>query len=102
MQDSSAAGSFYWSLFGRTTNCCGLVQHVRRDRLERIDPCQNDGYTLHYPGDDDSMRSAVVALTQHAYRMSGQAPAFASSADAISQASLPIVACPQPALSPNR
>lgn len=48
------------------------------------------------------MRSAALALTQHAYRMSGQSPAFASSIDAISAASLPVIACPQPSLAPNR
>ncbi len=33
VQNSNTAGSFYWSLFGHTNDCCGYVQHVSLSTL---------------------------------------------------------------------
>jgi hypothetical protein len=30
--DSSTSGSFYWSLFGRSSDCCSFIPHVRHRR----------------------------------------------------------------------
>ena len=60
MEGNGTAGDTYWSLFphGDTGQ---FVQHA-------------DGYTLHYPGDTSSMRTAVNQLRNHAYAMSGITP----------------------------
>lgn len=55
--NSAIAGDNYWSLFPHADNY-GYVQH-------------NDCCTLHYPGDNASMRSAVQSLRTYAYIMSG-------------------------------
>ena len=57
IEGNGAAGDTYWSFFphGDTSQ---YVQHA-------------DGYTLHYPGDSPSMRTAVGQLRSHAYTMSG-------------------------------
>ena len=57
IEGNGAAGDTYWSFFphGDTSQ---YVQHA-------------DGYTLHYPGDSSSMRTAVGQLRSHAYTMSG-------------------------------
>jgi hypothetical protein len=57
---SGAAGDLFWSLFAHS-DTYGYVGH-------------DDGYTLHYPGDDASMRRAVALLRAHAYQMEQRAP----------------------------
>ncbi len=57
IESNGAAGDTYWSLFPHNDSG-GYVQH-------------SDGYTLHYPGDTSSMRTAVGQLRSHAYSMSG-------------------------------
>jgi mannan endo-1,4-beta-mannosidase len=47
---SGLSGDLFWSLFPT------YVSH-------------NDGYTLHYPGDDDTMKAQVVVLSNHAKLM---------------------------------
>ena len=54
-QNSAISGDLYWSLFGHD-DMGRYVQH-------------NDGYTLHYPGDDADMRVRVRMLTLHARKM---------------------------------
>ncbi|GAA6041852.1 hypothetical protein JCM8097_004507 [Rhodosporidiobolus ruineniae] len=90
-----AAGDLYWSLFGRTDECCAYVQH-------------NDGYTLHYPS-SPSARSgagrgsgeAVLRLTKHAWRVRGERPYWLEEGKELEQVKmedLPVVACPQEGL----
>jgi hypothetical protein len=52
IEGSGMDGDMYWSLFPTYVN-------------------HNDGYTLHYPGDDDNMKARVTKLTDHARKMSG-------------------------------
>jgi mannan endo-1,4-beta-mannosidase len=59
IEKSGAAGDTYWDFFPHN-DTYGYVQH-------------SDNYTLHYPGDNDAMRSAVELFRAHAYRMQGQA-----------------------------
>ncbi len=54
-QYQAISGDLFWSLFGHD-DAGRYVQH-------------NDGYTLHYPGDDAEMRLRVTLLTLHARRM---------------------------------
>ncbi len=54
-QNSAISGDLFWSLFGRD-DMGHYVQH-------------NDGYTLHYPGDNPAMRTRVIMLSQHARKM---------------------------------
>ena len=53
--DVAISGDLFWSLFGHD-DMGRYVQH-------------QDGYTLHYPGDDTNMRLCVIMLTLHARRM---------------------------------
>ena len=53
--NSAISGDLFWSLFGRD-DMGHYVQH-------------NDGYTLHYPGDNPTMRAQVIMLSQHARKM---------------------------------
>ena len=53
--NQAVSGDLFWSLFGRD-DMGRYVQH-------------NDGYTLHYPGDDDDMRIRVIILSLHARKM---------------------------------
>lgn len=53
----AVAGDLFWSLFGHN-DTFGYVQH-------------HDGYTLHYPGDTNDMRTRAAMLRVHAYRMRG-------------------------------
>ncbi len=53
----AVAGDLYWSLFSHN-DTFGFVQH-------------NDGYTLHYPGDNKDMSQRAQALRMHAYTMRG-------------------------------
>ena len=57
IENNATAGDTFWSLFPHN-DTYGYVQH-------------NDGYTLHYPGDDSGMRSSAQALRNHAYKMRG-------------------------------
>jgi hypothetical protein len=57
IQSYGVAGDTYWSFFPHN-DTYGYVEH-------------NDGYTLHYPGDTNTMRNAVQLLTTHAYQMRG-------------------------------
>ena len=59
LENSSAAGDSYWSLFGHNDGY-GFVQH-------------NDGFALHYPGDSSAMRARAASLRAHAYRIAGRA-----------------------------
>lgn len=58
IQQSTAAGDLYWSLFPHSDSF-GFVQH-------------NEHYTLHYPGDTPDMRRRVCLLRAHAFAMQGQ------------------------------
>ncbi|GCE26125.1 hypothetical protein KDA_16090 [Dictyobacter alpinus] len=57
IENNATSGDTFWSLFPHNDNY-GYVQH-------------NDGYTLHYPGDDSNMRGSAQALRNHAYKMRG-------------------------------
>lgn len=57
IENNGTSGDTYWSLFPHN-DTYGYVQH-------------NDGFTLHYPGDNSSMRSAAQILRTHAYAMRG-------------------------------
>lgn len=59
-------GDSYWSLFVRDDSCQKYVPH-------------NDGFTLHYPGDDANMQMRADALRAHAYKKTGVAPPVAQS-----------------------
>ena len=50
-QNAAISGDLFWSLFGHD-DMGRYVQH-------------NDGYTLHYPGDNTTMRLSVLILTLH-------------------------------------
>jgi len=83
--DSDAiAGDLYWSLFGRTSDCCSWVEH-------------GDGYTIHYPGTSGDMRSRVLELTRHAWKMKNQTPFFGppQGGGNIKEVDLPAISCPQ-------
>lgn len=56
--DPNVSGATYWSLFPHADHY-GYVQH-------------DDGFTLHHPGDSDTMREHVAALTRFASAMSGK------------------------------
>ncbi|KAH8929841.1 glycoside hydrolase family 5 protein [Atractiella rhizophila] len=85
-------GSFYWSFFGRNTECCNFVEH-------------NDGYTLHYPGTSKDMRHRVLSIVRNAYVMNGPPTVVPDwlpepmleefDGDAITEDNLPGAACPQ-------
>jgi hypothetical protein len=54
------AGDLYWDLFPHADDH-GFVQHNDEPGI--------NAFTLHYPGDDTDMRSRVLLLRAHAYRM---------------------------------
>ncbi|GLV54511.1 hypothetical protein KDH_13580 [Dictyobacter sp. S3.2.2.5] len=58
IENTNTAGDTFWSIFPHADNY-GYVQH-------------NDGYTMHYPGDDSTMRSDAQLLRTHAYKMQGK------------------------------
>lgn len=108
--EDTESGDFYWSLFGRDNSCCQYVQHVSFFlpflAPSSLDSCftpssQNDGFTAHYPGDSNDMKSRILALTKHAYKVSGRSlpSAMGGSAESLSVGNLAVVACPQPSLS---
>jgi len=74
LESDKSVGDVYWSLFGHDAQCSGYVSH-------------NDGYTLHYPGDNADVMTRVGQLRKHAFQMSGVAMPAATTP-----------ACPQPAL----
>jgi hypothetical protein len=55
--DPGVSGAVFWSLFGHA-DTYGFVQH-------------DDGFTLHYPGDDAAMRGHVAAITAFDHTMCG-------------------------------
>lgn len=57
IENNSAAGDTYWSLFPHL-DTYGYEQH-------------NDGFALHYPGDTDAMKSQAQLLRTHAYTIRG-------------------------------
>ena len=58
IEKNTTAGDTFWSLLPHN-DTYGYVQH-------------DDGYALHYPGDDPEMRSKVQALRKHTYKMRGK------------------------------
>jgi len=86
-EDDTIAGDLYWSLFGRTSDCCSWVEH-------------GDGFTIHYPGTNSDMRSRVLRLTQHAWKMKNQSPFFDPSKGGanLNEIDLPAIGCPQNSL----
>lgn len=59
IEKSRAAGDTYWDFFPHN-DTSGYVQHI-------------DNYTLHYPGDNSTMREAVQLFREHAYKMQERA-----------------------------
>lgn len=57
--DQDVTGALFWSLFPHADDH-GYVQH-------------NDGFTLHFPGDDAAMKQAAASIRALDYRMSGRA-----------------------------
>ncbi|SCF42385.1 cellulose binding domain-containing protein [Micromonospora mirobrigensis] len=57
--DGNVTGALFWQIFPHRDDF-GYVQH-------------NDGYTLHYPGDDATMRGRADAIRRFQYAMSGRA-----------------------------
>ncbi|WP_053175754.1 cellulase family glycosylhydrolase [Nonomuraea sp. SBT364] len=57
-EDRNVTGLMSWSLFGHSDRN-GFVQH-------------DDGFTLHYPGDDERMRTSVEAQIAFAEQVSGR------------------------------
>jgi len=58
LESQAVAGDTSWSLFPHL-DTYGFEQH-------------SDGYTLHYPGDTQTMRQQVQQLRSHAYKMQGK------------------------------
>ena len=61
---------------------------------------QNDGFTMHYPGDTSNQRSRILDIVRSAYSYSGLNASFLpSTADggvaALTESGLPVIACPQ-------
>jgi len=59
LESQAVAGDTSWSLFPHL-DTYGFVKH-------------NDGFTLHYPGDTQTMQQQVQQLRAHAYKMLGKA-----------------------------
>ena len=59
IENGKVAGDMWWSLFVRDAQCKSYVPH-------------NDGYTIHWPGDNADMVTRAEQLRQHAYKMAGQ------------------------------
>jgi len=61
-ENTNVSGDTAWSLFGHL-DTYGFEQH-------------NDGFTIHYPGDNSTMWNAVQIIRNHCYNMSNnQVPA---------------------------